>query len=50
VFVSVLDSHTKFFVQKESDQTQLQEMQQKLQDVTGPALTEFAVGQKILAR
>jgi hypothetical protein len=40
----------KFFVHKESEHIQLQELQQKLQDVTGPALTEFAVGQQILAR
>jgi hypothetical protein len=50
VFVSVFESHMKFFVQKESEATKLAEHQSKLQEIHGPALTEFAVGQLILAK
>lgn len=46
----MFETHMKFFVQKESEQTRLEEMQQKLQLVDGPALTEFVVGQQILAK
>jgi hypothetical protein len=40
----------KFFVQKESEVTKLAEHQKKLQEVHGPALTTFSVGQQILAK
>lgn len=50
VFVSMFETHMKFFVQKESEQTKLEEMQQKLQLADGPALTEFVAGQQILAK
>lgn len=50
VFVTQFYSHMKFFIQKESEQAGLNEMQDKLLKVDGPALTEFEVGQLILAK